>query len=106
MQHSTLPDALPEKIPPVFLEVCAIFYGEMVSMWKIRIGDRVMVNLTSRMDESSFAPIVRLTCETWHTATGTVYSLHEDMARITLETPRAGMRSVFFRQEDLVKLCQ
>lgn len=75
-------------------------------MQPINSGDRVMINLTERINHPETPHEFRAVAMEWHGATGFVYDTQGPLAFITLERPVLDKHSTIFRMEHLVKLCR
>jgi hypothetical protein len=69
----------------------------------IKIGDRVMVDLTDKTFGTR--TLSYNTYLTWHTAVGTVYKINYGMVYVNLDARVLGVLEARFWPEDLVKLC-
>lgn len=76
----------------------------------IKIGDRVMVNLTERLDDPKISERQRVISSQWHGVIGIVALIneYEGMARLNLETPvwKWNKDTAQFLLSNLVRICE
>lgn len=74
-------------------------------MSNIKVGDRVMIELTDRINDPNRNETYRELSRQWHGAIAVIYATKGDMAYMDLEERVLGKKRAQFRLENLVKLC-